>query len=78
MKRYLLIGPDVVAGTRERHVVDIKNAIDWVDDPRKATADYEDAAKVTQDELTALGIKTELEEITYDKHQSKWVICKED
>jgi hypothetical protein len=78
MKKYLLIGPGIVAGISERHAVDIKNAIDWVEDPKKATADYEPAAKETQDRLTAIGIETELEEITSDKHQSKWVICKED
>jgi hypothetical protein len=74
MKKYLLIGPDIFAGVRGRHVVDIKNAIDWVQDPKKATADYELSAKVTQEKLNALGTKTTLEEIAPDK----WVICKED
>jgi hypothetical protein len=41
----------------------------WVD-PKKATADYEAAAKATQDKLTALGIKTELVELA----DAKWII----
>jgi hypothetical protein len=73
MKKYLLIGPGIVAGVRERHAVDIKNAIDWVEDPEKATADYEAAAKATQERLADLGINTELVELA----DSKWVICKE-
>ncbi len=72
MKKYLLVSPDIVVRIRERYVVESKNAIDW------ATADYEEAAKATQDDLAALGIKTELEEIACEKHRSKWVICKVD
>jgi hypothetical protein len=56
--KYLLIGPDIVARIRERHVVDIKSPINWVDSPEKATADYEAAAKVTQRRLTEFGMKT--------------------
>jgi hypothetical protein len=73
MKKYLLIGPGIVAGVRERRVIDIKDAIDWVDDPKKATADYEQAAKATQEKLTALGTETTLEELG----DARWVICKE-
>ncbi len=78
MKKYLLVSPDIVVRIRERYVVESKNAIDWVEDPQQATADYEEAAKATQDDLAALGIKTELEEIACEKHRSKWVICKVD
>jgi hypothetical protein len=79
MKKYLFIGPDIVAGVGERYVVDIKSAIDWVDGPEEASADYEDAAKVTQGKLAELGIETHLEEIPHRRHPgSRWVICKED
>jgi hypothetical protein len=73
MKKYLLIGPDIVA-SGERYAFDIKNAIDWVDSPDKATRDYEEAAKVTQGRLANLGVKTVLVQLS----DSKWVICKED
>jgi len=55
--------PDIVARIRERHVVDIKSPINWVDSPEKATANYEAAAKVTQRRLAELGLKTHLEEL---------------
>jgi hypothetical protein len=76
MKKYLFVGPDIVAGS---DVVDIKDAIDWVDSPERATADFEAAAKETQKKFAELGINTELVEIP-DKLQmeSKWVICIED
>ena len=56
--KYLLIGPDIFARIRQRHVVDIKSPINWVDSPEKATADYEAAAKVTQRRLAELGMKS--------------------
>jgi hypothetical protein len=49
-------------------------AIDSVEDPKEATADYKEAAKATQDKLTALKVKTRSEEIASDK----WVICRRD
>jgi hypothetical protein len=76
MKKYLLIGPDIVANPKD--VVDIKKAIDWVDSPDKATKEDKAAAKVTQDRLAALGVKTVLVEIPNERHGSQWVICKED
>jgi len=75
MKRYLTIGPEIMTRRgNEMHAAEIKSAIDWVEDPTKATADYEPAVKATQGRLTALGVKTELVKLS----DSKWVICKED
>ncbi len=33
------------------HVLNIKDAIEWVDSPEEATADYEKAAVATQEKL---------------------------
>ncbi len=75
MKKYLLVGPDIVSG---RDMVDIADAINWVESPERATADYEAAAKETQKKFAELGIKTLLEEIPDQRHLcSSWVIYKE-
>jgi len=78
MKKYLLIGANEFVGIQERYLQETKHSLNWVEDPKKATAKSEEAAaKAIQDDLTELGIKTELEEMKYER-QLRWVIYKED
>ena len=79
MKRYLRavpVSPSIIEG----YVVELKDSIEWVDSPDKATADYRAAVEVIQKKLKEqLGLETELVEIPYPRQmESKWVISKED
>jgi hypothetical protein len=80
MKRYLRLGPEVGSTVSERHVVDIRSAIEWVDELDDATADYRPAAEVTRRRVKdQLGLETTLVEKPDPLlMQSKWVICIED
>ena len=79
MKRFLRalpVSPSIIEG----YVVELKDSIEWVDSPDKATADYRAAVEVIQKKLKEqLGLETELVEIPYPRQmESKWVISKED
>jgi hypothetical protein len=77
-KKYLLIGPPVPTGTSGHHVLDSRMAIEWVEDPDKATADYEQSMKQTQSDLTDLGIQTEVEASVSDRQYGKYILRKVD
>jgi hypothetical protein len=79
VKKYLRLG-QVTAGTSgDRYVQGLREAIEWVDSPERATADCRPAIDVTRQKLRdQLGIETTLVEIP-DRNlmESKWVICRE-
>lgn len=80
MKKYLRVVPVPGRKVVERYVIEVKDSVQWVDSPNDATADYREAAEVTQQKIKEqLGLETSLVEIR-DPHlmQSKWVISKED
>lgn len=63
----------------EKHVIQYRDSVEWVNTPEEATADYLPSAQETQRRVKdELGIETVLVEIR-DEHlmQSKWVISKQ-
>lgn len=79
-KKYLRFGPIVAGAVIGPWVGHIRGSSEWVNDIKDATADYEVAAKVTQEQLkNELELETTLEKVP-DALQMipKWVICKED
>jgi hypothetical protein len=62
------------------YVIDYRHSIEWVEDSKKATADYRSAAEVAQKKLKKqLDLDTELLEIPDPRQmQSKFVISKND
>jgi hypothetical protein len=78
VKKYLRFGNPTVIPTESKFVGELRNALEWVDKLEDGTADYREAAEVTQQRLVdQLNIETTLVEIP-DTHllESKWVICK--
>jgi len=68
-KKYLLLKKPIVSGGAvEKHVEELREYFDWVEDRNKATRDYapvmEDAKKKLKEQFD---IETELEQVPNDK-----------
>lgn len=78
-KKYLhLKGPILFAGAPEKHVAEIKQQFEWVDNPKAATRDYAEVMVPTRDKLRAqLGIETELEQVPDERLTPMFVLASE-
>lgn len=79
-KKYLRLGQPVAGAVIGPWIGHIRGSSEWVYRIKDATADYEAAARVTQEQVKReLGLETTLEELPDAKLMiSKWVVCKED
>jgi len=79
-KKYLRLGEPIAGAVIGPWVGHIRGSSQWVGNIKDATADYEPAAKVTQEQLkNQLGLETTLEEVPDAQLLiSKWVVWKED
>ncbi len=80
LKKYLRLGDPVAGVAIGPSVGEIRGSSQWVSNIKDATADYEQSAKVTQQELKdQLGIETTLEELPNALLMiSRWVVCNQD
>jgi hypothetical protein len=79
-KKYLRLGEPVAGVVIGPWVGHMRGSSTWVNNVKGATADYEPAAKVTQEQLkNQTGLETTLEEVPNAQLMiSKWVVCEED
>jgi hypothetical protein len=77
VKTYLYISPTPTKVSAQGYLETVQQAIEWVESPSDATADYLEAVQATQQKLKAQGIETTLEEIPNPRQMvPKYVISR--